>query len=245
MHRFHLPPEQCQDELTLTDAEGHHAISVLRVQSGDQVSVLDGAGREMFCVVRNVERKTVKLAIEQTETSPAPRCPVTLVQAIPKGKLFETILQKATELGAARIIPLLSERVVAHLDDEGVKHKHEKWQQTAIEAIKQCGQRWLPQVEPPITLPALLARNGVADLALVGSLRRNARHPREYFQSLPKSVRLWIGPEGDFAPAEIDAIEASGAFPITFGPLVLRSDTAAIYALSFVNYELQAADQKT
>jgi 16S rRNA (uracil1498-N3)-methyltransferase len=241
MHRFHLPPEQCQNELILTDAEAHHAISVLRVKNGDRVAVLDGAGREFLCSVRAIERKIVTLAIEQTYNSPAPPCPVTLVQALPKGKLFETIIQKATELGAARIIPLLSERVIAHLDDDGVKHKQEKWRQTAIEAIKQCGQRWLPQVDAPIALPALLARNDAVNLSLVGSLRPDARHARDFFCSVPKSVRLWIGPEGDFTPSELDAIQGAGAHAITFGPLVLRSDTAALYALSIVNYELQAA----
>ncbi|HZM02134.1 MAG TPA: RsmE family RNA methyltransferase, partial [Candidatus Saccharimonadales bacterium] len=166
---------------------------------------------------------------------------VTLVQAIPKGKLLDTIIQKATELGAARIIPLLAERVAAHLDDEGVKHKHEKWRHTAIEAVKQCGQRWLPQVEPAITLTALLARKDDVGLSLLGSLQNDARHPREHFGLLPKSVRVWIGPEGDFSPAEVRLIQESGALPITLGPLVLRSDTAALYALSVVSYELQGA----
>ena len=243
MHRFYLPEEDCrEDSLTLTGAEAHHAIGVLRIKRGEHVAVLDGAGREFFCAVRAVERKAVTLAIDQIQTSPAPQCPVTLAQGIPKGKLFDAIIQKATELGAARIIPLLSERVSAHLDEDGVKHKHEKWRQTAIEAVKQCGRRWLPQVEPAMTLPALLARHDDVGLSLLGSLQKDARHPRGYFDPLPKSVRLWIGPEGDFSPGEVRLIQESGALPITLGRLVLRSDTAALYALAVVSYELQAVE---
>jgi 16S rRNA (uracil1498-N3)-methyltransferase len=244
MHRFYLPPPQCQGPvLTLTGAEAHHALDVLRVKTGEPVVILDGAGREYSCAVRSLERKTVTLAVEQTHSSPAPACRVTLVQAIPKGKLLETIIQKATELGAFRVIPLLSERVTTRLEDESVKHKAEKWRHTAIEAIKQCGQRWLPQVEEPVTLPALLARGENFDLSLVGSLRSDARHPREYFQKRPGAIRIWIGPEGDFTDSELAAIRGAGGCPISLGPLVLRSDTAALYALSVVSYELQAAGE--
>ncbi len=241
MHRFYLPPPQCAGPtLALSGAEAHHALAVLRLQAGDEVSILDGAGREFLCKVRAADRKTLALDVCQTYSSPEPACRITLVQAVPKGKLIETIIQKATELGAYRVIPLLSERVVTHLDEESARDKGGKWQHVAIEAIKQCGQRWLPRVETPVTLPDLLARQEKFDLSLVGSLRDDARHPREYFRGKrPATVRLWIGPEGDFTDAELAAIRGAGGQPITLGPLVLRSDTAALYTLSIVNYELQ------
>lgn len=240
MHRFYLPPPQCQGPvLTLTGAEAHHAIDVLRVRPGADIFVLDGVGREFLCEVRSVDRHAVTAVVKQTSSSPAPGTRVTLVQAIPKGKLIETIIQKATELGAHRIIPLLSDRVVTRLEEDAARHKGEKWQQYAIEAIKQCGQRWLPIVETPITLPALLGRGEKFDLSLIGSLQSDARHPSAYLRSSrPATVRLWIGPEGDFTAEELAAVQNAGAQPITFGRLVLRSDTAALYALSIVNYEL-------
>ncbi len=241
MHRFYLPPPQCQGStLTLTGAEAHHALAVLRIETGETVAILDGAGREYQCEVRAADRKAVTLSVSQTLSSPAPSCRVTLVQAVPKGKLLDTIIQKATELGAFRIIPLLSERVTTHLDGDAVNYKAEKWRHVAVEAIKQCGQRWLPQVDAPVTLPDLLARGESFDLSLVGSLRDDARHPREYFKKRPTSVRVWIGPEGDFTDAELAAIRNAGGLPISLGPLVLRSDTAALYALSVVSYELQS-----
>jgi 16S rRNA (uracil1498-N3)-methyltransferase len=164
------------------------------------------------------------------------------LQALPKGKLFEAIVQKATELGTARIVPLLSERVVVHLNKNESDRKAAKWQSIAVEAIKQCGAAWLPRVEIPITPEHFLARKEHFDLALVGSLQPDAKHPQEYFcrPSRPKSAAIWIGPEGDFTGVELEAIKASGAHPITLGPLVLRTETAAICCLSVLNYEMSS-----
>jgi 16S rRNA (uracil1498-N3)-methyltransferase len=178
-----------------------------------------------------------------------PRLPyqVTLIQAIPKGKLFDAIVQKATELGVARIVPLLSERVVTQLDDEKADAKAEHWRTTAIEAIKQCGSAWLPTIDIPITLKSFLARSDSFDLALVGSLQPGSRHPRHWFQEfqqahgkLPSTVAIWVGPEGDFTADEIATLQSAEVRPITLGPLVLRSETAATYCLSVLNYELSA-----
>jgi 16S rRNA (uracil1498-N3)-methyltransferase len=248
MRRFYLPPDQCQSvPLTLTGAEARHVTEVLRIRAGDEAAILDGKGREFRCRAEKVERTRIQFAVLETSSSPAPVCRITLVQAIPKGKILESIIQKATELGVWRIIPLLSERVTTHLEGESVERKAERWRQTAVEAIKQCGQRWLPTVEPPIPLPALLARDDKHELALAGSLQDGSRHPREYFSSYqrergrrPASIVVWIGPEGDFSPGELAAIEKSGALPMTLGPLILRSETAAIYTLSIINYELSS-----
>jgi 16S rRNA (uracil1498-N3)-methyltransferase len=165
---------------------------------------------------------------------------------VPKGKIIEGIIQKAVELGAHRIVPLLTERVVTQLDGEGAESKREKWKLVAIEAVKQCGATWLPKIEAPQTIAECFARGEKIELPLVGSLQTARRHPREWFQEfqsqhgrLPHSAGVWIGPEGDFSPAELQAIEAAGARPVTLGDLTLRVETAAIYCLSFLNYELR------
>ncbi len=231
MHRFHLPPAQCRPPLLeLTGREAHHARDVLRVEPGEQAVVLDGAGRQFVCEVRDCDRHRVTLAVTSETAAPAPSARITLIQAVPKGKIFESIIQKAAELGVARIVPLLTERVAIRLDSAGVRDKAEKWRQAAVEAIKQCGQPWLPEVEEPITLPALLERGVTFDLALVGSLQGDGRHPRVWFRDYeaqhgkrPQTVAAWIGPEGDFTPEELDQIRATGARPIDLGPLILRT----------------------
>ncbi len=240
MRRFYLPPTECGvDALVLTGSEAHHAADVLRVKRGDEVIVLDGAGTEFACEVETVARKRVELKVKSKFSQAAPPCQITLVQAVPKGKLFDSIIQKATELGVWRIVPLLSQRVSTHLEGDSVEHKSDKWRQTAVEAIKQCGQRGLPKVESAATLPALLARGEKFDLSLVGSLQSDSRHLRTCFPKAPaKTLQLWIGPEGDFAPEEMEAIKGAGALPINLGPLILRCETAALAALAILNYEL-------
>lgn len=251
MHRFYLPPEQCQSEtLRLRDREAHHALHVLRVQPGAPVVVLDGTGTVIECTIQACHRREIELLVRQRQQSPSRRCRVTLLQSVPKGKIMESIIQKATELGVARIVPVLSERVVAHLDGESAAHKTEKWRLVAVEAIKQCGSPWLPQIEPPATPGDFLARKEDFELPLIASLQPGSHHLREYFDRFrtrqsrsPRSTGVWIGPEGDFTPAEVATIESAGALPITLGPLVLRTETASLYCLSILNHELQSPNQ--
>jgi 16S rRNA (uracil1498-N3)-methyltransferase len=248
MHRFYLPPEQCQREsLCLTGREAHHAQHVLRIRHGETVVVLDGAGHEFVCEVQTCEGGTARLTVVEKRPHPALASRITLLQAVPKGKLMEAIIQKATELGVSRIVPLLSERVVAQFDGEQRAHKADKWQQVATEAIKQCGFAWLPKVEAPLTPAEFLARQEAFELPLIASLQSGSRHAREYFLAfhgkhgrMPASLCVWVGPEGDFSPAETTAITSRGALPITLGPLVLRVETAATYCLSVLSYELQS-----
>ena len=248
MHRFFLPPEKCNGPvLLLSGSEAHHASEVLRARRGERVVVLDGVGREFLCEVSSVTPREVALRVASTHSIPPLPYQITLLQAVSKGKTFGVIVEKATELGAQRMVPILSERVVTQLDQENSAGKIEKWRQIAIESIKQCGSAWLPIIEAPVTPKEFLVRKKQFELQLIASLQDDRRSPREIFQSfvsekgrLPKTVCIWVGPEGDFTPAEMSLIKSEGALPVTLGPLVLRSETAAIYCLSILNYELQA-----
>lgn len=246
MQRFFLPPEETRgDSLILEDREAHHALHVVRLRPGEEVMVLNGQGERIRCETTTLTRREVRLRVIRRESLPPRPWPVTLIQALPKGKTFDTIIQKATELGAARVIPLLSQRVISQVDAERGVSKLEHWRTVAVESIKQCGSPWLPILEPPTPLPDLLARLAPAPLSLVASLRPNARHPRGVIAAVladtaPGALQIWVGPEGDFTDEELDLLEKRGAQPISFGPLVLRADTAAIYALSILNYEVDA-----
>ncbi len=250
MHRFYIPPEDSRGEtLTLTDREAHHAARVLRLKPGDRVTVLDGVGTEFLCDVRDVRRASVELGVAGRKRIPAHACQITLLQAIPKGKIIEDIIEKATELGVSRIVPVLSERVATRLDAAGCAEKQEKWRWVAIEAIKQCGAAWLPQVDAPASVPEFLERGEPFELPLLAALQGERQSVRQSFEKfraergrLPASVCVWVGPEGDFTPAEVAAIRRAGAQPITLGRLVLRCETAALFCLAVFNHELQAGD---
>ncbi len=252
MHRFYLPPNQCRDaQIQLSERDSKHAVKVLRLREQDRFSVLDGEGQDLHCQVESIDRHTVQGRVLSANKVPELNYHLTLIQAVTKAKSMDLIIQKATELGCRTIVPILSERSVVQCDEEDASSKQEKWQTLAIEAIKQCGQAWLPKIEKPTTLDAYLAGRAANPdcLPLVASLQPGAVHPRQHIECYrsekgePSHVHVWIGPEGDFTPAEINTIKGSGALPITLGPLILRSDTAAVYTLSFLNYELQSAQE--
>jgi 16S rRNA (uracil1498-N3)-methyltransferase len=246
MHRFYISPNEWDPRvLVLRGAEAHHAGDVLRLKRGDRVVVFNGLGREITAEIANVARGEIHLRkLDETETPPL-KCRIALGQAIPKGKNMDLIVQKAVEIGAAQISPLISERTIVDLDEEEAAQKQTKWQQIAIEAAKQCGQNWLPQVDRPRKAKDFFANVPKFDLQLIGSLQSDAQHLKKILadyssehQHLPKNVLMLIGPEGDFTPAELSLAKGHGCLPITLGPIILRVETAAIYCLSILSYEL-------
>jgi 16S rRNA (uracil1498-N3)-methyltransferase len=248
MHRFHLPPDACRgDSLTLTDVEAHHALHVLRVRLGDAVAVLDGEGGVFACAVTALDRHRVSLGVRERRTEPRPDHEITLVQAVTKTRSMEWIVQKGTELGLRRLVPVLTARSVPQFSGAEAARKAGRWREIAIESLKQCGTPWLPGIQTPLPLSEYLAGIPRFDLMLVASLHPGASHPRRALEAyrarpgcLPKEIAVWIGPEGDFTEAEVAAICNAGAVPISLGPLVLRAETAAVCCLSFLGYELRA-----
>jgi len=245
MRRFYLPPEKCGKSMVLEDREAHHAIHVLRLGVGDRLEILDGAGGIYSCAISAVRKSVVELRLEKQITLAPPPWRITLFQAVPKGKTFDWIVEKATELGVARIVPIITERVVAGFENN--ERRLERWNLTAIDALKQCGSPWLPQIAKPLEFAAALPLAKELELTLVASLRAGAKHPREWLQQIEERkagsafhIGVWIGPEGDFTGEELTALAGAGARPITLGHLVLRAETAAIYCISIINYEMQA-----
>src|SRR5256884_5273416 len=177
MHRFYISPENWNpDALSLSGGEAHHARDVLRMKRGDRAVLFNGRGREITAEVVDLTRDEIRLRkLHESETRPL-RCRITLGQAIPKGKNMDLIVQKAVEIGATEIAPLISERTIVNLDQKDAEQKKAKWQQVIIEAAKQCGQNWLPQVHPPRKLKDFFPHTGSFDLRLIGSLQPDAIH---------------------------------------------------------------------
>ncbi|HUI08420.1 MAG TPA: 16S rRNA (uracil(1498)-N(3))-methyltransferase [Verrucomicrobiae bacterium] len=271
MHRFFLPNLQ---QPVLAADEAHHAIHVLRLKAGDTVNVFDGRGHEAQAQIADITKDSVRLAVLHHSNAPFLPCHITLAQAIPK-KSMDLIVQKATELGVASIVPLLSERTLVQLD--GDSKRIERWREIALDACKQCGNNWLPDIQPPQKAREFMGnlgktaprprgerlREGQFDLKLIASLQPDAqplkqilstaftplgagpalhgsrRSSTEAEHSISSSVLLLIGPEGDFTPAELSLAKSVGCVPLSLGPLVLRAETAALYALSILHHELQ------
>ena len=242
------PPTAEPAEITLSADESHHLVAVNRARPGDTVVAFDGRGTEWICELAADRKNAALLKVRfRQKAKPLPYA-ITLGQALPKGPSMDAIVRKATEIGAARIVPLESERTQVHLAAERSDRKTEKWQTAALEAAKQCGNPFLPEVAPVQPAAAFMESARGYDLKLIASLQPGAKSLKTVLAAFhaaqgraPRTVVWLIGPEGDFTPAELSLAKTCGFEPITLGPLVLRCETAATYALSVLSYELQSS----
>ncbi|MFK7850821.1 MAG: 16S rRNA (uracil(1498)-N(3))-methyltransferase [Akkermansiaceae bacterium] len=235
MPRFYLPPEAWTEDAHLRGDEAKHASQVLRIKSGDTITVFDGLGNYTGATALNVPKQSIDLVLEIAESKPTPLPQITLVQAIPKGKNMDWIVQKAVELGVSRIQPLITQHTISspHAD------KSEKWHRTALEACKQCAQFTIPQIDEPLSFSQWIASDDSSELKIIASLAENPENFRETLQKHPNlnSVTILIGPEGDFSSEEYTTAIAAGFIPVTLGNLVLRVETATLFCLSTIRFQ--------
>ena len=234
MPRAYLPPSSWTETPFLEGDEAKHLSQVLRIQPGAALTVFDGLGNHAQARVLSVSKQRVDLMLELAESAPTSLPDITLVQAIPKGKNMDWIVQKAVELGVSRIQPLVTRHTIVSPGGD----KAEKWRRTALEACKQCGQFTIPIIEDPLPFAEWLANRPSADLEIIASLADNPRNFRETLKSHPdlESITLAIGPEGDFSPEETAAALTAGFVPVTLGDLVLRVETATMFCLSAIRF---------
>jgi len=209
-----------------------HLAKVLRARSGDEIILFNGDGREYAGVIESVRGSRVSAAIGAVRSmdreSPFP---ITLVQCVPRGDRMDLIVQKATELGVARIVPVLSRRSVVRLDPAQAQSKAAHWRSIAVNACEQCGRNRLPQIEPPRPLLEHLGAPAAAGPRLL--LEPGAAATASGF-AVGSAVEIAIGPEGGFDPDELEALRVSAFAPVRLGPRVLRTETAAIAALAWL-----------
>ena len=218
---------------------GAHLAKVLRARSGDAVVLFNGDGREFQGAIEKVQGSRVSASIGAARSidreSPFQ---LTLVQCVPRGDRMDFIVQKATELGVDRIVPVLSQRSVVRLDESQSTSKQAHWRAVAVSACEQCGRNRLPSVDRP--LPLLSYLGGLARPTAGEALRlvlepahaeSGAGAAGTASAAPASSAQIAIGPEGGFAPEELDAFDLSAFSRVTLGPRVLRTETAAIAAI--------------
>lgn len=234
--RFHLSSAHWTGpQLTLTDDEAQHCGRVMRKQPGDEIEIFDGAGRLAVCEITHVSKAEVQAKVVSESRVDPFQTAIHLLPALIKAEPFEWLLEKAVELGAASIQPVITERCVVHLDAAQTEKKLAKWRRHMIESAKQCHTPFLPDLKAPVAFTAALAV--AADLKLIPAL---SEHSRTLKQITPAaSVAVLIGPEGDFTPQEEARAFAAGFAPVTLGPLILRAETAAIATLAILGHELR------
>lgn len=228
LSRFFIDAPLSLGQHELPEAQAHYIGRVLRHAAGDAVQLFDGSGQEYRGELIEVGKKSVRVALtEQFNGLSESPLRVHLGQGLSRGERMDWAIQKATELGAAEITPIVSERCEVRLKDERADKRMSHWRQVAISACEQCGRSVLPQINPPQLLADWLTQVE-AELKLV-------LHPvAEPLQShaKPGTLAFLIGPEGGLSEAEVQRATDSGFHPARLGPRVLRTETAPVVALA-------------
>ncbi len=244
MPRFFVNPSQVgEDSIIIQGNDVNHIRNVLRMRPGDELSLSDGQGTDYFCRIQSMERDEICLSIENSWKSYV-ELPVRLYlfQGLPKGEKMELIIQKAVELGAYEIIPVRTNRAIVKLDAKKEAKKIARWQQIAESGAKQSGRGMIPAVKPVMGLAEALAYAKSLDGILIPYEKAEGiKKTREIIAGLKgkKSVGIFIGPEGGFDGAEVEAAMAAGAVPVTLGRRILRTETAGLTMLSILMFEFE------
>ena len=233
-------PLALQARIKLTGSAAGHVIRVLRLRVGDALIVFNGQGGEYAAVIHAVQDDSVTVVVgEHRHTERESPLAITLAQGISRGERMDLVVQKATELGVTRLIPMLTERSVVKLDGVQAQRKLAHWQAIAVAACEQSARTHLPQIDAPLTLAALL-RGEAIDLPAPGEgaarlllSPTGERRVQDLAGPLTR-VSVLIGPEGGLTPAETDEACAAGFTAVRLGPRVLRTETAAIAALALL-----------
>jgi len=226
-HFFVLSVED--ERVVLAGEEARHATRVLRIRAGEEITVSDGAGNVVRAHVAE-SGATLVATVTDRWTEPRPLPTIHVFQAIPKARKLDLVVQKLTELGVDLVRPFPASRSVSEWDGKKALAQTGRLEAIAREAAKQSRRAWLPAVLPPAPLEELELPPCTVVLDEEATLRLGSALPAEP----PETIGVVVGPEGGFDRFEIDALAARGAAPVTLGPLVLRTETAALAALAVV-----------
>lgn len=233
MHRFYA--EQTDEGVFLSPEDSHHALRVLRLHTGSRIEAFLSEER-WSAVLSDVNESRIRLQLCSSLPSTESRLRVTLFQGLPKADKMEMIVQKATELGVDRIVPVRMSRCVVRLDDREAGKKVERWQKIVREACKQSGRSQIPEVTYPVSLNELCQLLQSLEASVVPWEDADVLGPAGFAASHTgiSSLGIVIGPEGGIDPDEIRQMESSGCVPVTLGPRILRTETAGLAAISAI-----------
>ncbi|MEF2964740.1 16S rRNA (uracil(1498)-N(3))-methyltransferase [Paenibacillus sp. M1] len=247
MQRYFIDPGQFGDkQVAITGEDARHIGKVMRSKPGDKVIVSDGDSREALAGIVSIEpQEVIAEIIERLEPAGEPWLQVAVAQSLPKGDKMETVIQKCTEIGAASFVPFISERTVVQYDGKKEEKRTLRWRKIAKEAAEQAHRSRIPAIEAPLVWRELLAGFSAYDLICLCYEKENGRQLRDVLKPFVDKlapgqacrVAVIVGPEGGFSESEVAEAEAAGAVSVGLGRRILRTETAAMAALTCIMYE--------
>lgn len=242
MYRFFVDESQIgEDAVIITGSDVNHIKNVLRMKPGETVLVSNGNDREYKCVLAEITDEKVIAKIEDIY-GPARELPVkvTLFQALPKGDKMETVIQKMVELGVYEIVPVSTKRCIVKLDDKKAAAKTKRWNAISESAAKQSKRGIIPKVSEPVTYRQALEQASKMDMIFIPyEEATDMEYTRKMLAKIQPnmSVGVFIGPEGGFAPEEVEEAVDKGAHSITLGKRILRTETAGMALMAVVMFQ--------
>ena len=242
MHRFYCPSfTLSQNPIRLREKkEIHHLKNVLRLRPGDSISAFNGKGQEATGIITEMSRDEITLEVKKVHSNANKSAiPLVLACALPKKAKFETIIEKCTELGIDRIIPVITKRTEIRIPPERKNSKTARFQTIAINAAKQSQRKTIPVIDSILSFTDALHEVQKDDLAFIPCLIGKREGLFDYLKTLeikPQRIFFFIGPEGDFTGEEVENAIRHGCKPVSLGKTTLKVDTAAISVVSLVNF---------
>lgn len=220
----------------LTGSDASHIIKSLRMRTGEELTLCSGDNFDHVCIIDKIVDGSVHLIVkEKRPNSSEPETKITLYQGIPKLDKMELVVQKCVEIGVHSIVPLVTARCVSRPDEKAMSKKVERWRKISKEAAKQSGRGIVPEILPPINIKEILDLSGY-DQSII-FYECGGERLSEILTRKPKTAAIFIGPEGGFEPSEVEHLINLEAKKATFGPRILRTETAAIAAVTLALYQ--------
>lgn len=227
-------PLCCEQQLCLPAQAAHHINKVLRMRQGDTILVFNGAGGCYRAEITGLDKRNVEIRpVEYIGDESEAPLTITLVQGISRGQHMDYTVQKAVELGVARVVPVMTEFSNVHLDRERAQNRINHWRSIIISACEQCGRNRLPEISQPVQLTDWLVRPGPAiKLLLEPTAGQRLREIDAHISNQGMEISILSGPEGGLSEDEIKLAIRNGYRPVSLGPRILRTETAAVAAIS-------------
>ena len=240
MRRFFSPQElEINTSVVISGSDAMHISKVLRLKTGDMISVFDGRGHAFECRIRSVSPDKVAVIVEKARPSKTEsHVNITFAQAMLKSKKMDTLIRQATELGISRWAPFYSERSVPTPDRKRLATRLERWNKISREALKQCGRDIFMEVLQPMPMEEVLRQGRACDHKIIFWECESAfpEAPVPMPQEQIKSLMVVVGPEGGFSAQEVDLAKSLGYVTMSLGPRILKAETAAVTAAVLMQY---------
>lgn len=244
MSVFYIKNEQVEnDYIEIIGEDINHIINVLRYKIGDSIDLCDETGIRYETKIVDISNEKILTKVENVldKTSESP-INITLFQGLPKADKFETIIQKATELGVNEIVPVEMKRSIVKLDEKSKERKLDRWQKIAKEAATQSGRNVIPKVSNVVNLKNIVENFEKYDIVLLPyecELENSIKSVLSGVAKMAKNIAIIIGPEGGFDEQEIDMLNKPNIKRVTLGPRILRTETAGLVTAAMIMYEFE------